>query len=56
MGNDRLVKLRKNLEELEERINNIISNDTTNDANFEKLRKHKKVIREVQEYYSKKVR
>jgi len=55
MVSDKLEKLRQNLEELEKRINNLIS-VKTDDANAEKFRKHKRVMREIQEYYSKKVR
>ena len=55
MVNERLDKLKKNLESLEERINELLG-ETNVDGKMEKVRKHKKAMREVQKYYSEKVR
>ena len=54
MKEERLEKLRRNLAELEERISDLLG-DRVDDANLEKVRKHKKVMREIRDYYSKKV-
>jgi hypothetical protein len=54
MEEKRLEKLRQNLAELEERIGNLLG-EKADDTSLERVRKHKKVMREIQEYYSKKV-